>query len=227
MTRPPIVVNDQNLDEHVAREMAAHGNACDLNHLDVSRVRVFDWLFQDSPFVGDISRWDVSKAVRMQSMFQNSMFDGDISQWRIPVAKNITHMFYGSQLTGDLSDWRLRVDGVYAPMFHAQFEGRVPRVLYDNPHESYPAMFKDKDAFQAYAARMPFFGMHADLLIVDPKNCPWASSTVVQWAHDHQEMARSLGLDYESVRALMLSTYAQLHSPEAAIALPADFPQMT
>lgn len=81
-TRKPLQpASREELQAIVEQEIAAHGNACDLNHIDVSRVTNMEALFKDSPFNGDISRWDVSNVRSFQRMFEGSAFLGDVSSW--------------------------------------------------------------------------------------------------------------------------------------------------
>ena len=49
-------------------EIRKHGNAADLNHIDVSKVEDFSGVFAWTHFCGDISKWDVSNARTMAGM---------------------------------------------------------------------------------------------------------------------------------------------------------------
>ena len=64
----------------ISEEMAKHGDACDLNHIDVSGMTDLNRVFQYSSFNGDISKWDTSNVTDMSNLFSNSKFQGDISK---------------------------------------------------------------------------------------------------------------------------------------------------
>jgi len=54
-TLPPL--KKEELLGLVGAEIKKNGNRCDLNHIDVSRVTNFSFLFAHSGFNGDISNW--------------------------------------------------------------------------------------------------------------------------------------------------------------------------
>lgn len=108
-----------------------HGDDCDLNHIDVSRVEDFTDLFRgDFPnFMGDISKWDVSGATTMESMFSSTEFNGDLSKWNVGRVTNMTGMFENSQFNGDISNWNTRSLVEMERMFDSaeQFTGDISR----------------------------------------------------------------------------------------------------
>ena len=56
-----IVAQDQvHLASIIGKEMQDHGNACSLNHVDISNITDLSNVFEDLPFVGDISQWNTS-----------------------------------------------------------------------------------------------------------------------------------------------------------------------
>jgi hypothetical protein len=102
-----IIAKDRDhLMDLIDEEVQHHGHTCDLNHIDVSKVKEMHFLFCESAFNGDISEWDVSNVEHMDSMFSISIFDGDISKWNVSKVKSMGDMFYLSYFTGDLSNWK-------------------------------------------------------------------------------------------------------------------------
>lgn len=101
-----VVTSPDQLMHLIAHERIRQGERCDLNHLDVSRLTDFSFVFQDSTFNGDISQWDVSNAQIMARMFQGSDFTGDISRWSVSKVTNMGAMFAHSAFNGDISGWR-------------------------------------------------------------------------------------------------------------------------
>ena len=71
-----VVKNKRELKELIHRRIEEQGPNCDLNDIDVSRVKNMRGLFEESIFNGDISRWDVSSVEDMSCMFRKSIFDG-------------------------------------------------------------------------------------------------------------------------------------------------------
>ena len=50
-------------------EIYKNGPNCDLNHIDISKVKNMSYMFCNSPFNGDISKWNVSNVKRTDGMF--------------------------------------------------------------------------------------------------------------------------------------------------------------
>ena len=75
------VEDKEHLKALIKDEIKLHGDKCDLNHLDVSKVTDMGYIFNGSNFNGDISKWDVSKVTDMNRMFWNSKFNGDLTDW--------------------------------------------------------------------------------------------------------------------------------------------------
>ena len=75
--------NKEELIDIINQRIEEYGPKCDLNDIDVSRVKDMSNLFENSEFDGDISRWDVSRVVDMRYMFWNSQFNGDLSKWDV------------------------------------------------------------------------------------------------------------------------------------------------
>ena len=77
-----IVVNSKDeLKKLINQRIEQHSPKCDLNDIDVSKIKDMSLLFDNSPFIGDISKWDVSNVEDMSWMFYRSQFNGDISSW--------------------------------------------------------------------------------------------------------------------------------------------------
>lgn len=63
----------------IGRTILKEGKDCDLNFIDTSKITDMSAVFNDSDFVGDISKWNVSNVRNMNAMFNQSFFNGDIS----------------------------------------------------------------------------------------------------------------------------------------------------
>ena len=112
------------IEERIKNE----GEDCDLNDIDVSRVKNMSSLFRDSNFNGDISKWDVSNVGNMTYMFGNSKFNGDISGWDVSKVKNMNAMFYKSNFNGDISDWNVsKVREMYSMFTNSPLEKNPPK----------------------------------------------------------------------------------------------------
>lgn len=93
------------LKQLIHRTILKEGPNCDLNFIDVSKIKDMTQVFCQSEFNGDISRWDVSNVRVMDGMFLDSDFNGDISKWDVSNVKDMNNMFGYSKFSGDISKW--------------------------------------------------------------------------------------------------------------------------
>ena len=98
-----VAKNDKHLKELIEETIEEYGNNCDLNFIDVSKVKDMSDMFSDSKFNGDISKWNVSNVKNMSEMFEGSQFNGDISNWNVSKVKNMGGMFSHSKFNRDIS----------------------------------------------------------------------------------------------------------------------------
>lgn len=186
MSRHILVPRDRkHLKEMVRFEMNAHGNACDLNHIDVSCISSFEALFKNSPFVGDISAWDMRAARTTVDMFYGSAFNGDISRWNVERLRNANHMFHESVFNGDIARWNpINLESADFMFAQSPFAGDVAD--WHLPFLNSCMHMFDTPAF------------HGDLS---------ASREVVRWATEMGELGRAMGLEHEALVQLMVQAY--------------------
>ena len=139
-------VNESSADNTIPRSVKAlqkiikqriieQGPNCDLNDIDVSRMKSMTHLFCGSTkgedkiltsFNGDISQWDVSNVKDMNAMFERSVFNSDISKWDVSNVEDMEGMFMGSKFTGDISKWDVsNVDNMRNMFRGSQFNGDI------------------------------------------------------------------------------------------------------
>ena len=106
-TKEVVAKDKEHLKELISEVIKKYGNNCDLNFIDVSKVKDMSLMFNGSRFNGDISKWDVSKVEDMSYMFSYSKFNGDISNWNVSKVKYMNSMFYGSEFNGDINKWNV------------------------------------------------------------------------------------------------------------------------
>ena len=112
----------------IEAEIKKFGVQCDLNHIDISLVTDFSFLFCNSYFNGDISRWDVSSVTHMDSMFFKSKFYGDISKWNVSGVMYMDGMFCGSQFNGNVLGWNVSGVSDMCSMFaDSKFNGDISK----------------------------------------------------------------------------------------------------
>jgi uncharacterized protein YjbI with pentapeptide repeats len=119
----------------MTKEIKENGFECSLNHIDVSRMTNFQWLFNDNKtlenFDGDISDWDVSNVEDMSYMFAecNITFKNtDLSGWNVSKCKSMAWMFEdiqfdpNSEYNYDLSGWDMsNVDCINGMFYDSNF----------------------------------------------------------------------------------------------------------
>ena len=88
-----IKATNGNIWKIVNNEIKYLGEEADLNHIDVSEVTIFDEVFYNTPFRGDVSKWDVHNMRSARFMFSASLFNGDLSRWDVSNCKNFNSMF--------------------------------------------------------------------------------------------------------------------------------------
>lgn len=114
----PVVAQDaRHLNILVRQHIEKYTEACDLNHIDVSRVTSMQHLFQSSFFTGDVSRWDTSAVTSMDGLFAGSVFNGDISDWNVSNVRSMAKMFQSSHFRGNLSHWNVGMVQTMEGMF--------------------------------------------------------------------------------------------------------------
>ena len=94
----------EHLTTLINNQILTYGPACDLNHIDVSKIEDMDALFCGT-FNGNIARWDVSNVYSMSSMFERSQFNGDLSRWNVSGVTSMSCMFADSIFNNDIAHW--------------------------------------------------------------------------------------------------------------------------
>ena len=245
---PPVVIRDlDHLHLTVSEAMQAQGPIVNLNHLDVSSVRIFDGLFENSAFNGCIEKWDTRSAQSMSRMFKNCSFNGDISQWNVEKVLYMTQMFKDSVFTGDLSKWdvsrlertdcmfegaafngdlspwrlRNRLDSI--GMFNGNFRGQMPILNASHVYSVYASMLGGVQQMNAYAKWSDFSHAHASMLLEASDKCTWASQDMMRWALMVGELGRSMDLEMQELRSLLVEQHKKQSQPEPVMVVDGFF----
>ena len=216
-----VATTPEHLRDLVQAAIEQHGPHCDLNTIDVSRIDDFDFVFEDSPFNGDISRWDVGSAQSMVHMFRQSAFNGDISNWDVSGVSNMEGMFEHSAFNGDIARWNVTAasGGCMSKMFassafqgdlsvwrfdvHARgihfmlgsdFQGVPPSPLQGPSQYFYTALFSNDKNLRDYMARMPFNGVHFDMSCLNANALVGLRMRGKDWCQTQIQMARTLNI---------------------------------
>lgn len=108
--------------------IGAQGHRADLNHIDVSAIRVFDGLFGNTRFEGDVSQWNMANAISVEGMFRDCPFNGDISKWNMHNVERAKSMFFNSPFNGDISAWDVgRLEIANHMFYQSGFKGDISR----------------------------------------------------------------------------------------------------
>lgn len=224
-SKATIIVHDRDdLEALVTTALKEEGPLCNLNHLDVSRVKHFFNLFRFKEFNGDISQWDVSGGEHFMHMFQGSTFSGDVCGWSMTRAKSITGMFQDSPFAGDLSAWNFAsLDPREGNRFvahrdtQARLGMRLPVV--DIPA---PVLFNTTpDTMHAWLAAAAHSRYHWDALLVG--EAPWATDEMVEHLHKMRPLFELLGLSGVALAQTMEESWGAGDAPSPITAWPADF----
>lgn len=118
----------------IQKRIDERGLDCDLNDIDVSKIKDFSFLFNHftddelAMFNGDISKWNVSNARNMDGMFSGSNFKGDISKWNVSKVQSMVGMFEESVFNGDISKWDVSNVETMENMFYtSDFNGDISK----------------------------------------------------------------------------------------------------
>ena len=97
----------EELKDIIKQRIKSEGNVCNLNNIDVSKIKDMSYLFSETDFNGDISKWDVSSVTYMSFMFSGcKSFNQDISNWDVSNVTSMYSMFYGCHsFNKDISTW--------------------------------------------------------------------------------------------------------------------------
>lgn len=83
------------------------GEPLDLNHLDVSRLRDFRFIFSQIKRPLRVESWDVSNALDMRAMFEGFEGSCNLGNWKVSKVHCFNHMFNDAKWSHplDLSKW--------------------------------------------------------------------------------------------------------------------------
>ena len=78
-----VLATNGTIRDLVLDAIGKYGPDCDLNFIDVSQVTDMSWLFNSSPFTGNISGWNVGNVANMYAMFEGCPLEREhrLPQW--------------------------------------------------------------------------------------------------------------------------------------------------
>lgn len=125
--QPAIAYEKGHLNQLI-KEAHLQGLGASLNHIDVSRIKDFSYLFSNMHFSSDMSQWDMRNAKDLSGMFRDSKWNGDLSKWDVSNVRTMDTMFRRSSFSGDISGWNTSRVTSMAQMFEGSiFTGDLSR----------------------------------------------------------------------------------------------------
>lgn len=209
----------------VNEHLAAHGNDCDLNHIDVSGIESMERLFAGSAFCGDISKWDVSRLSRSVEMFKDSAFTGDVSGWSLSAlaARNARDMFLSPHFASRLPKILDAALGT-AALVHQDFMGGFHP---DNSLGEAARLFGSGTLLNRYLHRSAELGqvnhLHMEKAYLSRRAPSDFPRELYDWVSSHKYLLLGLGLTPHEAGAQLMVMHKERGVSWETAALPVDF----